>query len=171
MMKTNIFTWYWWWQGPLWDLNETYVSGTCHLCDPNVPASACEYCTCKTLTRTHTNIRQQTVYPHLLKYLKIGCWIWNFLFPFPKESFVEKTPTLSIRKSSQKYSKIVFEIPPYPLPPILGVHWKFSGWLLSIHAYLNLLDQIKGSQPTLILPPLARSWPPLKHRWVTQIIG
>ena len=30
------------------------IAGARDLCDPNVPASACEYRTCKTLTRTHT---------------------------------------------------------------------------------------------------------------------
>ena len=32
------------------------IPGACHLRDPNLPAPACEYCTCKILTRTNTNI-------------------------------------------------------------------------------------------------------------------
>ena len=96
----------------------------------------------------------------------------KFFIPISKGKFRWKdTNTEYYKVITKKNPKLFLKSPLTPSPPILGVHWKFSGWLLSIHAYLNLLDQIKGSQPTLILPPLARSWPPLKHRWVTQIIG
>ena len=45
------------------------IPGACHLCDPNLPAPACEYCTCKILTRTNTNIGKNIllIYLNLIK--------------------------------------------------------------------------------------------------------
>ena len=74
-------------------------------------------------------------------------------------------------KSLQKYSKFIFKSPLTPSPPFLVEVFWMAVEQASIHAaYLNLLDQIKGSQPTLIFK--GKGMTSLETQiWVTQIIG
>ena len=72
------------------------IAGARDLCDPNVPASACEYRTCKTLTRTQTQT-SQNINKHRAVRIKENA---NFLFSSNLRTLVvqRKIPILNSSK-------------------------------------------------------------------------
>ena len=91
----------------------------------------------------------------------------NVKLHYTLNKFYEKTPYSNhyeiLTKNTPKY---ILRICLEPTGSFLACCWGYTN-----AGHLNLLDQIKGSQPPLILPLPARPWPPLKHRWVDTQIG